>query len=278
MKPLLAQPYVQRKLTFPCFVQPKLNGVRALYQRGRFYSRDEHEWGSSVLAHLVEPLLATIGIGSTILDGELYIHGWSLQRINSAVAVKRSAPASDTPSIQYHVFDVVKPGTSFSDRQYLIRELLGSGSECVRVVPTDLVYDQAQADAYFTARALAGYEGCMYRLGDCPYTLPGCGSTKDNRVQHMLKRKAWRDDDFRVLGVQEGRETDLGGKYVGSLGAFLLGTQSGSTFTAAPAFTDHERLHYWTNPPTGKLAVVKYLNLSDDGIPLNPTVLAIREA
>jgi len=278
VKPLLAQPYVQRKLTFPCFVQPKLNGVRAVYQRGRFYSRDEHLWYPGVLSHLVEQLQPLLESNSIILDGELYCHGFSLQRINGAVAVKRTSPSTDTPFIQYHVFDCVKPGMPFSDRQYLIRELLGNGSECVRVVPTDLVYDQAQADAYFTSRSLAGYEGCMYRLGTCEYTMPGSGSTKDNRVQHMLKRKAWRDADFRVVGVQEGRETDLGGKYQGTLGAFILDVGNGRTFTAAPAFTDAERDHYFRLQPVGKWAVVKFLNLSDDGIPLHPIVLAIREA
>lgn len=278
MKPLKAHPYAPRKLSTPCFVQRKYNGVRALYQRGRFYSGDEILWNEPVLAHLSRPLEALVADHSVALDGELYVHGWSLQSINRAVAVKRIAPSSDTPSITYVVFDVVAPGTPFIDRIHYARELLRSFGPGVSVAPTIMAHSELDCDRLYEQFVGEGYEGAIYRLGDCPYTIAGNGSTQDNRVLHMLKRKFWRDDNFRVVAVVEGSPTDLGGKYVGSLGAFVLSTEDGKTFRAAPAFTNEERLYYFNNPPINQFAIVKYLNLSDDGIPLNPTVLAIREA
>lgn len=232
-----------------------------------------------MLSHL-ERELAVCEIGSTILDGELYCHGWSLQRINSAVAVKRLAPTPDTPLVEYHVFDCVKFGVPFVDRYSLIRGLLAPSPNIVRVrvVPTHLVQTQTEADNHFESNALQGYEGSVYRMGDNLYTRAGIDCNQANRTHSMLKRKAWKDDDFRVVDVLEGNPTDKGGKYVGSLGAFLLETCSGKRFSAAPAFTDQSREHYWTSPPIGKLAIVKYLTLSDDGIPRHPIVRAIREA
>lgn len=278
MKPLKAHVYTPRKLSLPCYVQRKYNGVRALYQRGRFYSGDEIVWHPAVLAHLSLPLQDRLADTSVALDGELYVHGWSLQRINSSVAVKRTGPGPETPLITYVVFDIVAPGTPFIDRIRYAHQLLRPFGPGVVVAPTSMAFSELECDRFFARFVNEGYEGAIFRLGDCPYTVAGQGSTQDNRVLHMLKRKAWRDDDFRVVGVVEGDHTVLGGKYVGTLGAFVMETPSGKRFAAAPAFTDAERLHYFLNPPLGRNAVVKYLNLSDDGIPLNPTVLAIREA
>lgn len=277
MLPLKAHVYTQRKLSLPCFVQRKYNGVRALYQRGKFYSGDEVVWNTEVLAHISRELQDRLGDSEVALDGELYTHGWSLQRINSAVAVKRLQPSIETPHIQYMVFDVVAPGTPFIDRIHYARKLIHNVRGVV-VAPTYMAFTESECDSFYTGFVNEGYEGAIYRLGDCPYTIAGQGSTKDNRVLHMLKRKAWRDSDHTVVGVVEGQPTDLGGKYVGTLGAFILSTPNGKIFRAAPAFDDAERLQYFLKPPIGQKAVVKYLNLSDDGIPLNPTVLAIREA
>jgi len=132
-----------------------------------------------------------------------------------------------------------------------------------------------------------GYEGMMYRLGDCPYTLPNQEwvrgwranprsknfSDKNNRCWHLLKRKDWQDDEFECIATIEGE-----GKYKGTLGALLCNNKSNLSehaFSVGSGLTDAERVHYWANPPIGKLIKVKYLVLSSDGIPLNPTILAV---
>ena len=115
MKPLLAHIYEPHRVTYPCYVQPKLNGIRALYQNGRFQSRDEIPYGQSLLAHLAAPLASCFG-AEVILDGELYVHGWPLQRINAAVTPVRQHPTEDTLKVEYHVFDVVDFRKSFDQR------------------------------------------------------------------------------------------------------------------------------------------------------------------
>ena len=101
-------------------------------------------------------------------------------------------------------------------------------------------------------------------------------SDKSNRVWHLLKRKDWQDDEFVCVGVQEGE-----GKYTGTLGALICRTMTSDRhavthpFNVGSGLTDADRDHYWTNPPLGRLIKVKYLCLSSDGIPLNPTILAI---
>jgi len=117
MKPLLAHIYEPRRVTYPCYLQPKLNGIRALYQGGHFQSRDQLPFPNGLLSHLAEPLLRLFG-PEVILDGELYVHGWPLQRINAAVTPVRQQPTEDTLKVEYHVFDVVDFEKSFEERQH----------------------------------------------------------------------------------------------------------------------------------------------------------------
>lgn len=289
MKPLLAHKYAEatKRLTWPCIMQPKLNGVRALWQAGRgFFSRDEIPWHPAKLAHIDIHLRTLFSSEDLILDGELYVHGWSLQRINSAVAVNSKYPTDETPAIQYHVFDVADPSLPFLHRyKPVLTTLKSAANPSICHVPTYTANSPSVGDEIYARVCALGYEGAMYRLGDCPYTRPkqvGADgkflSDQDNRAWHLLKRKDWQDAEFRVVGVVEGRTTDKGGKYRESLGAFTLLASNGETFNAAPAFTDGERKFFYDNPPIGKLATVRYLVLSDDGIPLNPRVLTIRES
>ena len=107
---MLAQTWAPHRATFPCYVQPKLNGVRAVSgcdesNRRRFQSRDELPWNYEVLGHLSDSMAHLPK--DLVLDGELYVHGWPLQKINAAVTPVRHAPTVDTPSVLFMVFDVV---------------------------------------------------------------------------------------------------------------------------------------------------------------------------
>lgn len=298
MKPLLAHIYEPHRVTYPCYVQPKLNGIRALYQNGCFQSRDGIPFPVGLLDHLAQPLLSTFA-SDVILDGELYVHGWPLQRINAAVTPVRQHPTEDTVQVEYHVFDVVDFGKSFHARKVGRCVHLDAGDKPpIRFVQHEVVDDKQAADRMYHLFVSDGYEGMMYRLGDCPYTVPKMEnintqgrkvpyrgrflSDKDNRCWHLLKRKDWQDHEYECVGVEEGE-----GKYEGTLGALIcdcptpnamhrLGVPPNpglfSNFHVGSGLTDSQRHFYWRNPPIGKLIKVKYLCLSSDGIPLNPTI------
>lgn len=296
MKPLLAHIYEPHRVTYPCYVQPKLNGIRALYKAGHFQSRDQLPFPDGLLDHLAKPLLEVFGSGveSPVLDGELYHHGWPLQRINAAVTPVRLKPTEDTALVEYHIFDSVDFSKPFSDRRFTFdAQRMFEGR--VNLVRTVHCGTEALANELYAQFVSEGYEGMMYRLGDCPYTRPkqpqwtaewvadarprsGFLSDKNNRVWHMLKRKDWRDDEFECREVVEGE-----GKLKGMLGALVCIAKSkpegifriNPRFSIGSGLTDSERKHYWENPPIGQLIKVKYLCLSSDGIPLNPTILCI---
>lgn len=291
MKPLLAHTYNPKKITYPCFIQPKLNGIRALYQNGSFQSRDEIPFPQKLLSHISQELLPLLD-AQTILDGELYVHGWPLQRINAAVTPIRQTPTADTILVHYHVFDVVDYNSPFSKRFGVLQELASKlHAKPIHIVQTDYVFTNAEANEAYASYVNAGYEGIMYRLFGCPYTHPkaswfdyknfygnirpknGFLSDKNNRCWHLQKRKSWQDEEFTCLGVIEGA-----GKREGMVGSFIckLNTNDEAFKVGSFAgFSDGMLTKLLHDPPIGKSLKVKYLCLSSTGVPLNPTLLAI---
>lgn len=287
MKPLLAHVYEPHRISYPCYVQPKLNGIRALYQAGCFQSRDGLPFPVGLLEHLAKPLLQVFS-PEIILDGELYVHGWSLPRIAAAVTPVRKEPTEDTLKVEYHVFDVVYYTDAFWQRfsnQVAKGKFLGNYP--IKFVDTERPASQAAADIAYATWVTLGYEGMMYRLGHCPYTVPKQErdrnkppfffrtkflSDKDNRCWHLLKRKDWQDDEFPFLSIR----ATVGSKgEPGFIMTVASGVPSRPTFDLGSGLTDHEVESYLANPPHNRKIKVKYLCLSPYGIPLNPTILCV---
>jgi len=283
MKPLLAHTYEPHRINWMqrIWLQPKLNGVRALSQGGFFQSRDELPWQPDVLQH-ISKFMKDMFPPDWVLDGELYVHGWRLQDINGAIAVNRKNGRDDSHLVEYHIFDRVSFQQGFEERFHEMRQsklgLLGPDNP-VKLVQTLLCGDPVTAEDFYALQVQRGYEGIIYRLGDCPYTHPKQEgregrrkflSDKNNRVWHMLKRKDWQDDEFECIGVVEGM-----GKRSERAGALICKLINGKTFGVGSGLTDAEAECYLDNPPIGRKVKVKYLCLTSNGVPFNPTVEAV---
>ena len=95
------------------------------------------------------------------------------------------------------------------------------------------------------------FEGAMLRNADAPY--------ENKRSYHLQKVKEFQDDDFDILGIEEGR-----GKLAGHVGAFVCEGPEGRTFLAKAkgdteflrtCFQDHSK---WKN----KKLMVQYQGLT----------------
>lgn len=281
MKPMLARTYGPKYRTFPCYLQPKLNGIRALYQSGQFQSRDELFWNPAVLHHLTRELESQTWrpiFRDFILDGELYVHGWRLQRINSAVAIKRSLPTPDTLHVEYHIFDCIDRRTGFSEpfssRFAKIFVPTLNHESRIRFVPTHHIYLREEVDLYFRHYAGHGFEGVMlrpdgtYDVGE--HLSSRTGNHTQVRSHNLWKHKSWQDAEFTCIGITHGD-----GKCSGGIGALILQTVSGDTFNVGTGYTDEERIAFLNDPPIGRQIKVRYLELSADGIPLTPSFLCV---
>ena len=105
-----------------------------------------------------------------------------------------------------------------------------------------------------------GYEGQILRVLD--------GEYENKRSKNLLKHKTFFDAEFKILGVEQGK-----GKLTGKVGRLIF-----DGFNSA-VNGDHEYLEklYQSNELVGKMATVKYFELTPEGVPRFPKVIAIRD-
>jgi ATP-dependent DNA ligase len=195
--PVLCTPFVAGRLTFPCHVQPKLNGFRAVYKDGMFHSRNGHRWHEPVFEHILAPLRTALG-SDVILDGEFYRHGWELERIAEAISLMRRTPAADTFEIGFYVFDAPAE-LPFLERSRRCVELVSCArSRHVRPVPTARIGSREDADALYALHLKAGFEGSIYRCGS--------GGYRPGRCRLTMKRKPRPGSGFKTPREFQRRE------------------------------------------------------------------------
>lgn len=281
MKPMLAKTFNPKKVKYPCAVQPKLNGLRALrlspsllFSRGR--PKEEGKfWNPGVLPHIERELPAIRPTHR--LDGELYCHGMSLQQINSRGAVNRIHPHDDHAKLTYHVFDVVQ-SKPFHERMKFLAELEDyitvANLLTIRVVETQIVNNEHELRLAYKLFRLEGYEGLMCRSLDAYYgLLQNCGN-QENRWDCLMKLKDSLDVECELLSVQEGQ-----GKYVGMCGSLELRTPDGVVFSSGGGLDDAQRQKLWDmrHELRGSLIPVRVVcdEMSDGGTPVRNRIESI---
>lgn len=281
IKPMKAHRYNERKIPANGYIQPKLNGLRAIWNGESFNSYNLEVWKPNILNHITK-VLVELGLDHDNVDGEMYRHGESLQWINSRASVIRTSPHPQEDLVQFHIFDVAC-NLTFELRLVkldLIKEAVknwesDNGVPCpVQVCPTYYYSNSVTINQLFKLFRKEGYEGMIYRERHATYGfLHYCGN-KENRWWHIIKRKYWEDMDAIILDCNEGE-----GKFSGSLGSFTMKGENGSVFNvgSGEALTDASRQRFWENIPNGTRGKVKYEMLSDSGIPLKPTLEAVYE-
>lgn len=241
MKPMLAFPFTPKRAKFPAFAQPKLNGIRALWLGNKLLSRGRPneegiEWLPEVLPHIFSALsLLAEKLGSpTLLDGELYCHGLSLQQINRRVAVKRIEPHDNVLPIKYHIFDIPHQAP-FSQRAVWLSnlaKLVESDlllSNALSIVPSTYVNSHEEFERYFKLQRSDGFEGAMYRSPHAGYGFAASCTNKENRWTTLLKRKAELDIEATIIGREKGTE---GKAFEHTTGALLLRLDNGIEFSS----------------------------------------------
>lgn len=270
---MLAFKYAKYKheIIYPQAIQPKLDGVRALFCRGRMQSRREEFWNPVVIQHVLGALAAVPD--SWVLDGEFYIHGKALQHINSAIAVTRVEPSTVSIQIQYHIFDGFEMRNSdlpFKARwkQLTAMVLDLCDLSIVKLVKTEIVDNPLIAERRYSEFIRSDFEGLMYRDPQAGYGLVRDCGNKENRWKRILKRKEWQDEWFNVTGFSYGE-----GRNETTVGAIELIMPSGETFSAGTGLSDQDRFDILRRTPVR--AHIKYERLSEDGRPLKPSVIEL---
>lgn len=243
--------------------QPKLDGHRAMFKDGVIYSRQ----GKVInLPHIVEAI-NSLGLQDKHLDGEIYLHGKTLQQISSLI--KR--PREESLDLVYHVYDVV----DVNHYTYRYNDAFGGldiKEDCsLQLVPWQWVEDSDDMMEVHQKHLEDGYEGTMLRHG-------GNGYQAGRRSSSLLKVKEFHDDEFRIVGYLEGTPRFTNGSFL-SQGIWQLETKDGMGFTATMQGTMHDKNRLLKEAEThiGKMLTVKYHYYSADGVPQLPVAIRFRE-
>lgn len=258
--PMLAHKFKDRKgkVDFPVYVQPKLNGMRMLFDGEVGFSRGNKEIIPEVIQHL------QFDTGGYILDGELMLPNNVLLQ-ESMKAIKKFRPDL-SPQLIYHVYDVVIPDQHYDNRMEILDTIFMDAPKNVVRVKTVKATDESQVTHLHQLFVGDGYEGTMIRDPWANYEI-------GKRSYSLLKLKDFTDAEYRIVDVVDGDGSDVG------LAIFELETDSGARFNCRPEGTQENRADLFKNRRNliGKYLTVRYQELSRDGIPIFPVGVGIRE-
>lgn len=278
--PMLAQKYKERAkyIVWPAFIQPKLNGVRCLVERKgdkiTFWSRKAKQYRNFNL-YMEQDFLKIMKDGD-ILDGEMYNHGEiTFQQLMSLIKDEKTPDIEQLKRyVKFHNYD--RPSVQGGFKTRFMRELpddpysafwTTKGLTYIVRVETIKILDPKSIDKVHGEYTAAGYEGSIIRSGgDEPYNF----QYRDNQLQ---KHKDFLDDEFEIVGCKQGTGKDEG------KAIFRCITKSKREFDVRCKGADEVRIEQWQNRAKyfGKELTVRYQTLSDDGIPIFPVGIIVRD-
>ena len=298
-EPMLALNYKDRKgeLTYPLYSQPKLDGIRCVVRKeddeviGRTRNGKEIE----CIPHILDSLKGFfMAYPNAVLDGELYNHEYkdNFNKITSLVRKQRpvrSAKMTDKAfakkekefqkrlgeareSIQYWVYDLpvmnkmVSEKTSFDLRFNELKNKLMTNGHVV-LVETNEVYSEGNLDNLYSQYLGQGYEGQMVRK-DSAYECK-------KRSKNLLKRKEFMDAEYRVIDINMGNGNRTG--TAKHLVCFCDKTNQTFNSNIKGSFDYLKEIYDNRKDYIGKLATIKFFQLTPDGIPRFPFAIGFRD-
>jgi len=266
-EPMLAHDWHKQKdkVKYPVYSQPKLDGIRCIVKKDGMWSRNGKKIISAPhIYEAMEPLF--ISNPDLIFDGELYADKFANDFNAICSLVKKTKPTVEdlkesAKVIEYHIYDLPSCKEIFYERYQILYNL--DLPKCCVKVKTELLRSESEIRQMYEVYIHVGYEGQMIRLDK---------SYENKRSKSLLKHKSFIDEEYTILGVEEG----IGNK-TGMIGSFIFESKTGKRFNSSPKFNWEECTRMWSERDQliGKSATVKYFNLTPDGVPRFPYVIKI---
>lgn len=149
------------KITYPCYVSNKFNGSRRTYYKDQFLSKIGRPEDNKL--EEVGKQLSLLGVD---VDGEVYCHGMSLQRIRSA-SLK---PKEDTEKLGLVIFDIPDTTLTFEHRLGIlenIQEEFTNHPDAYSKLSVEIpvkVYSEEELLAFLEEAITNKYEGIVIRM------------------------------------------------------------------------------------------------------------------
>lgn len=264
--PMLAREFDPELVEFPCYAQPKLDGIRCITDGWRFWSRNGKLFPEANTAHLRTPVRLPY-----LVDGELMVLDKAFEDIVRAVKRHKSAGNEEVAKhLKLCVFDVVTD-EPFHDRRITARTIAEQAKSWgAKWKPVQTVKVENRIHLKQLARAFlqSGYEGTMVRSAN--------GLYQSKRVNDLLKWKPLLDDEFAIVGFVEAKGKDKGTPvFICRVGRGAKNT----TFRVRPMGTIAQRRKMWRDRKDliGAMLTVEYQNFTKHGKPRHPRAKVLRD-
>jgi len=272
--PMLAQNIDEREkyIKYPCYDQPKLNGMRCLAFRENGNIRLQSRGGKTIqsIPHIEAELYMIMKDGG-ILDGELYVHGEKLQNITSAINNVDNPKKAKISlfEIKYYVYDCPDRESKFTFRDRFssfLSVMMDLNLHYVKSVPTIVCNSKADIDKALAKNIADGYEGTIIRNCDGKYAW-------GERSNDLQKYKLMQDAEYLITGVKAGTGRSA------ELGIFTCVTKEGKAFSVNPEGNEAQKHEYLVNSHKyiGKMLTVRFQEFTEDNIPSFPIGVVVRD-
>ncbi len=262
---LLARPYDEKNIkniTYPALSQLKADGLRVNFHingpKVMICGRSGREID---LLGYMEPELIALSqkfTGPVVIDGELVVvdkNGKILSRkVGNGIinkAIKGTISAEEAKMVRAQLWDVIpmdefKAGKSkktyehrFTELTAAIQAVAPNDADALAaklkgevyafwVIPTKVVNTLEEAVAHFDELLAAGEEGTILKNY--------CGLWEDTRSKHLVKFKAEKECDLKIIGFKPGE-----GKFAGMVGSIECASDDGGVECNISGFPDDLR-------------------------------------
>ena len=251
-------------IKFPCFVQRKFDGTRCVsIPNLGLFSRNKKKY--THLDHITQEI--NMLPANIILDGELYSESISFQEIVGIV--KRQTLSKNDIQKQLHVklfvYDIINDQPYHKRYQSLIALFQKHKFNNLVLVHSDVCDSKEDMMEKHALYVEQGYEGIMLRNKN--------GLYKGTRSNDLQKYKQFMDDEYKVVGFEEGNGLEKGAVI------WVCENKYKVPFRVRPRGTRESRQELFTNGLNyiGKMLTVRFQELTNDGIPRFPVGIAFRD-
>jgi DNA ligase-1 len=259
VKPMLLYKWEKQKhqIKYPAIMSVKADGVRAIYDDGKLYSRSGKVYD---LPHISAECKRFLDLGIERLDGEICFEDPTVPLPEVIHAI-----AHGDPNLKFHIFDVISGGSyegRFLKNVSIFKPLL-EDLPSLRLINMKVAKSEAEVDAWYEACAQAGMEGIVVRNLDSTYEF-------GKRVRNVLKYKVEYEDTYTITGYQRIEHPE------GDLVMFECKTPDGRVFEVTPAWKHEERrkmFHLLEERRAASIlmpnleTLVEFRGLTEDNIP-----------
>lgn len=243
--------YDPKHLVLPCYISPKMDGVRGFRGRlGMTFRSGKPIWG---VEHIYRYIPATM-----MLDGEMLIPGMPFQK--SAGLIRSHDP---TPDAHLYIFDHMNSELTFMSR-YARLEDFTFFSNNIHVIKHTLVYTVEDMMTIHNSYIDLGFEGSVIKTPHHLYQL--------KKSWDWMRIVPEKSIDAKVVSMYEGK-----GKYIGMLGGVRCEGE-GLKVKVGTGFDDFQRVDFWSHPAKilEQTIRIKYKEKTADGSLRHPSFDRIR--